>query len=430
MGDLRNKIRSMVRNEFARRLVGEAYEQQNADTADATKAYRASNYDLTWSGLPEGGIDKKKPDAPSPEATKTDFVRWFLKTYVNAANSTLNLTPEQRDRVMAVLGPVKDDPDQFVEMINKERELVFGASNYRSDPDPVYKLLQAYTGAKSMIPRIHGSSDDLDKLVPDDGTDADKRKYNVAKDGEEKQTGILDMFASDPTESGTKERVRQRLNAAMEHLGGEDVIHLLKFLKDPNTSKGVREDVLNDLEELGIVIGEAMEQYTNLFVKAMVPAFRNVTSADDDASLKSAFAQGLVSFQKVLEANGVARMGSQEIDVFSEVFNEDVGEGKTVLDLVIAASKNPGSADVYMDEIKAAALDVFRTEYADRQTNFNTMGDFVDANAEVKRLRQEVYGTVARRGRPAASPGEIGGPAPAAPAADVKRPRGRPPKAR
>lgn len=92
MGDLRNKIRSMVRNEFARRLVGEAYEHQNADTADATKAYRASNYDLTWSGLPEGGIDKKKPDAPSPEATKTDFVRWFLKTYVNAANSTLNLS--------------------------------------------------------------------------------------------------------------------------------------------------------------------------------------------------------------------------------------------------------------------------------------------------------------------------------------------------
>jgi hypothetical protein len=378
--ELRKKVRTMIRNEVAARLVAEA------DAGE--KLYRSSNYDVVWDGLKPG----TKSATPSPEATKADFVRWFVRQYIESPTSVLKMTPEKRAEVVAKFKPVVASPDKFVELLNKERGLVFGGSNYQDDPDPVMKIVQAYKGSKRMIKPLKSVEADLNRLVPDEEAEGDAA-YDVLPDSE-KKAAIARTLKLDPTETTTTQSVANRYDKALEHLKGDKSVELIAFLKDGSVDQASKAEAFQNLEKLGKLMDAGINKYINLFIAKMLPAFKN---AKDEQSQQKAFAKGLVDFKDAIKV----KMGSQEIDVFNAVFEAPVGQGKTVLDMVMAAAKNPGSADVYVDEIRAAAEDVFREEYFNRQTNFNSLGDFIDSLPEVREARDSLFSTVARkRGRP------------------------------
>lgn len=387
MEELRNKVRSMVRKELATRLL-EAEEPKRPEK----KLYRSSNYDVIWDGFPSG----KTSTAPAKEATKADFVRWFVKQYIESPTSVLRMDAKRKADVLAKFSGLVTQPDKFVEELNKERELVFGGSNYQDDPDPVSKLLQAYKGAKRMVKPLNSVEADLNRLVPDDAPEGDNA-YDVLPDSE-KKAAIARTLKLDPTETTTAQSVANRYDKALEHLKGEKAVELIAFLKDGTVDKADKLEAFANLEKLNTLLEKGIKTYSALFASKMLNAFK--TAKDDENSQKKAFAKGILDFKDAIKV----KMGSQELDVFNAVFDAPVGSGKTVLDIVMAAVKNPRSMDIYIEEVIAAAEEVFRTEYFDRQTNFNSLGDYIDNQPDVRSAREALFNTVAKkRGRPKGS---------------------------
>jgi len=92
MGQLRDKIRTMVRNEFAARMIEEA----KKGGYNGKTVYRSSKYIDIWNDLPMG----KASSNISDKATKFDLVRRMM-TMLNKADqerstAPMYLEPEQR----------------------------------------------------------------------------------------------------------------------------------------------------------------------------------------------------------------------------------------------------------------------------------------------------------------------------------------------
>lgn len=411
MGQLRDKIRDMVRKEFTARLIKEA----------EGKVYRHSNYETDWSNLESGSAS----DQPTDEASKHDFVRWFMKSYVKSG-STLRLEGDQLNRVSAMLQAVANDPDKFIETLNKERELVFGESNFRSSADPAATVLGMYMKFKDLRGHLSNTRD-FDAVKLDDAGEGEEKIYDVDKNLTSK-ADIARMLSSDPTETTTEMSVVNKVESALKHIGSDKIKDLLRLFKSNDATTEDRKEIRDSLTKLSKLINKGIDTYSYKFTESMIDAFDGV-SEDDEEAQRRAFAVGLVEFK---EAIGV-RIGSQEIDVFNDVMEAPV-ESTDVFELVMKAAQNPDNADIYFDEILAAAREVFVDEY-NKQGNFNSLGDYIDAMPEVKAVRNTLE-TIARRGRPAGSTKEVmaaraaAEPAPAAaPVGEPKR-RGRPPKAR
>ena len=388
MSQLREMIRKMVRNEFAARIVAEA---EGEEAKKGEKIYRHSNYVAAWSDLPPG----KMSGEPSNEASKSDFVRWFMAQYVKP-NSSLRLD-NRYNAVRALLEPLQDNTDKFVEALNKDRELVFGSSNYRSATDPVSAILDVYLKFKEMRGHLSKTTA-FDHVKVDSGSEDGEeagKTYDVDPNLTSK-ADIAKMLGADPTETTTEQSVGNKVESALKHLGVDKVKDLLRLYKSNDSSTEEKAEIKANLTKLGKLVTKAVDSYAYKFTESMIDGFDGVDENDEE-SLQRAFANGLVAFKESL---GV-RMGSQEIDVFNEVMEETVSRDKTVLDLVIAAAQNADNADLYFDEILAAARPVFIREY-NRQSNFNSLGDYIDGMPEVKAVRTALE-TIARRGRPAGS---------------------------
>lgn len=391
MGQLRDVIRQMVRNEFASRIVAEAKNE---------KIYRHSNYVSAWADLDMGssGAD------PSEKGSKHDFVRWFMIQYIKE-NTPLHFDQEDLAEVMSVLKPLADKPDEFIEALNKNRELVFGNSNFRDIPDPVHTIVDNYMKFKALRSHLAKTKtfdnvklEDEDEGEEGEGEDKEESmSYDVDKNLVQR-TEILKMLGSDPTETTTKMTVGNKLDSALKNVGAEKVKDVLRLYKSDDASTEEKEEVKAIFTKLAKAINKGIDTYSYKFTETMIDAFDGV-SEDDEDSQRHAFAEGLVNFK---DAIGVP-IGSQEIDVFNEVMEESV-ENKTILDLVIAAAKNPDNADIFFDEILTAAREVFVSEY-NKQGNFNSLGDFIDKMPETKAARNELE-TVARRGRPKGAKGK------------------------
>jgi hypothetical protein len=411
MGQLRDTIRQMVRNKFASRMVAEAKKDE--------KVYRHSNYVGAWSELANGSASGQ----PSSEGSKYDFVRWFMSQYAKAG-TPLHLEGEDLAKAESILRPLVGKPDEFIEALNKNRELVFSDSNFRSSPDPVATILDNYSKFKDLRSHLI-STRDFDAVKLDDEQEKEK-VYDVDPTLTSK-ADIAKMLSVDPTETTTEMSVGNKVESALKHVGADKVKDILRLYKSNDSSTEEKEEIKANFMKLAKAIKKGIDTYSYKFTETMIDVFDGVTEEDEDAQ-RHAFAEGVVNFK---DAIGV-RIGSQELDVFNEVMDQDAG-GKPVLDLVIAAAKNPDNADIYFDEILEAAKEVFVDEY-NKQGNFNSLGDFIDAMPEVKAVRNTLE-TIARRGRPAGSTKEVMGaraatapPAPP-PSAEPKR-RGRPPKSR
>lgn len=102
MGQLRNTIRTMVRNEFAARMVEEA-KASTKKGYDAKTVYRSSKYIDMWNDLSKG----KPTLVVTEDPTKFDFVRRMVSLLNKAdqerSTSPIHLEPEQRQKLSSFL---------------------------------------------------------------------------------------------------------------------------------------------------------------------------------------------------------------------------------------------------------------------------------------------------------------------------------------
>jgi len=413
MGQLRDKIRTMVRNEFAARMIEEA----KKGGYNGKTVYRSSKYIDIWNDLPMG----KASSNISDKATKFDFVRRMM-TMLNKADqerstAPMYLEPEQKAAALKVLKPLVNDPNEFVETMNKERGIVFGQAygetvggKLRSHPDPVAYLLTQYLDDKDVLKSLGNIEGDA-PAVTDDPTTDDEGEYDIIP-GTTSKADIARELAKDPSETTTEMSVLNRLKKAMKHLTNDQNMAILEFIKDPDMESADKKELLTSIEKLTKVVGGAAQKYSEMFVGAQIAAAKTIKDVENFDQVEKARTQGVKKFVDALKTAGVFSTGVNrntfnpaENNVFDAAL--DAQEGRySVHDMIVIAAKKPDQAALFRDEAIASVKSTFVSEM-DKQTNFNTLGDFTDTLPEAKEIRQKIFNTLEKRGRKAGSTKEV-----------------------
>lgn len=413
MGQLRDKIRTMVRNEFAARMIEEA----KKGGYNGKTVYRSSKYIDIWNDLPMG----KASSNISDKATKFDFVRRMM-TMLNKADqerstAPMYLEPEQKAAALKVLKPLVNDPNEFVETMNKERGIVFGQAygetvggKLRSHPDPVAYLLTQYLDDKDVLKSLGNIEGDA-PAVTDDPTTDDEGEYDIIP-GTTSKADIARELAKDPSETTTEMSVLNRLKKAMKHLTNDQNMAILEFIKDPDMESADKKELLTSIEKLTKVVGGAAQKYSEMFVDAQIAAAKTIKDVENFDQVEKARTQGVKKFVDALKTAGVFSTGVNrntfnpaENNVFDAAL--DAQEGRySVHDMIVIAAKKPDQAALFRDEAIASVKSTFVSEM-DKQTNFNTLGDFTDTLPEAKEIRQKIFNTLEKRGRKAGSTKEV-----------------------
>lgn len=414
MGQLRDKIRTMVRNEFAKRMIEEA----KRGSYNAKTVYRSSKYIDMWNSLPKG----KAGSEVSPTATKLDFVRRVMrmlnKSDLERSTAPIYLEPEQKAQALALLEPLVNNPDEFMETMNKERGIVFGQAygdivggKLRSHPDPVAYLLTQYLADKDVLKSLDNVEADAPAAPAVAPAGEEEGEYDIIP-GTASKADIARALSSDPTETTTEMSVVNRLKKAMKHLTNEQNLEILEFIKDPTVDKAEKASLMSDLEKISRLTKNASGKYATLFIDSMIAAMKNVTDVEDDKQVDKAVLAGRKKFVDALTTAGAfsttvnkGAINPYEFNVFADVLDRTEGRW-TVLDMILIAAKKPAQTAVYRDEAIAAAKEGFEEEM-EKQTNFNTLGDFADVMPDVKEIRSNLFKTLEKRGRKAGSTKEV-----------------------
>ena len=407
---LRETIRTMVRNEFATRILAEAEAESSAKTV-----YRSSKYIDIWKDIPMGKATSTVTSTP----TKHDFVRRVMKEINKSSNSTAKifLKPEYREKAISMLTPLMSDPDEFVETLNKERELIFGSANsgnsggnLRSAPDPVHILVQEYLQHKDVLKTMEGAPVDGPGPAVKDDTE-EEGEYDIIPGTTSKAT-VSRMLSQDPTETTTEMSVGNRLSKAMKHLSNDRNLEILEFIKDADMDKSDKVSIMSDLEKISSLAKKGLTDYSTMFVDSMIEAAKAVKDVENFDQLEKARTVGLKKFvAKLTDAGTFSKavnkemMNPAEEEVFDHVLDKNVGR-HTVAEMLVIAAKKPASTALFRDEALATAIKEFSREM-NRQTNFNTLGDYTDTLPEMKEVRANLFKTLEKRGRKPGSTKEV-----------------------
>lgn len=406
MGQLRDKIRNMVRREFAVRMLAEA------EKVTPKTVYRSSKYVDMWNDLPMGSPTKTVTDT----ATKHDFVRRMLsminKADVSMSTSAISLDPEEKDQALELLKPLASKPDEFIEAMNKDRELIFGNGKFRSHPDPVSALVIQYKADKDVLRSLESVEVDGSKGAAKAKVSADTEgEYDIIP-GATSKADIARMLSQDPTETTTEMSVLNRLTKAMKHLTNDQNMAILQFIKDPTVDSEDKASIMEDLQTIQNLVGVASKKYAEMFVDAQIEAAKSIRDIDDFDQVERSRTQGYQKFVAALRNAGTFSPAANkddinpaEYDVFDAVLDKRLGR-TDLHGFAIVAAKKPERAAIFRDEAVAAAKEAFEKEQR-KQTNFNTLGDFTDAMPEVKEARQNIFHTLERRGRKPGSTKEV-----------------------
>ena len=418
MGQLREKIRQMVRNEFAARILQEA---EKDDKYSGKTVYRSSKYIDIWNDMPMGKSTKEI----TPNPTKHDFVRYVMSMLQTADKENIStriyLEPKHQKIALSLLRPLANDPDEFVEKMNQERGIVFGqAYDYGPDfrgsklrdqsSDPVTFLLTKYKSHKEPLGLLTTKVADEPPVSIKADTEGE---YDIIP-GTTSKADIARMLSQDPTETTTEMSVLNRLKNAIKHLMGtpenkkEMTVKIFAFLQDPTIDKndkleGIKE-IMAEVDKLDVLINRAAERYSEMFVDAYVQAAKKIKNLDDFEQLEEARSNGYENFVAALRAAGTFSpavnrdtINPVENAVFDAALDQEVGN-TDVFNMIVVAAKRPDRAELFRDEAIASVKDTFLDEMK-KQTNFNTLGDFTSMQPEIKKVRQEVFDTIEKRGR-------------------------------
>lgn len=404
MGQFRDTIRQMVRSELANRLL----EITNEEKHDSKSVYRSSKYIDIWNDIPKG----EPTTEITPKPTKFDFVRRVMsmlsRSDKTGTTSAIHLEPEQKEKAIAVLSPYLKDPDEFIETMNKERGIVFGqvhggviGGKLRSAPDPVVVLLQQYLSDKEVLADLEANVKlDQPKKLQEKHEEGE---YDIIP-GATSKADIARSLSSDPTETTTEMSVLNRIEKAMNHLNKDKNLEILELLKDADVDKNDKASIMHDLEHITQIAKTASTKYATMFVDSMIDAMKRVKNVDSDKEVDDAIKAGIDKFTDSLKNAGTFsqsvnknQLNPYEFNVFTHVLDQQEGRW-SVLDMILIAAKKPAQSDMYRDEAVSVAKEAFEEE-ADKQTNFNSLGDFTDAMPEIKDIRQNIFSTLSKRGR-------------------------------
>lgn len=414
MGQLRNTIRTMVRNEFAARMVEEA-KASTKKGYDAKTVYRSSKYIDMWNDLSKG----KPTLVVTEDPTKFDFVRRMVSLLNKAdqerSTSPIHLEPEQKAEALKLLKPLVNDPDEFVETMNKERGVIFGQAygetvggKLRSHPDPVAYLLTQYISDKDVLKSMANVEPDAPAAKADA---AEEGEYDIIP-GTTSKADISRMLSQDPTETTTEMSVVNRLKKTMKHLTNDQNMAILEFIKDPNVESNDKKELISNLDKLNKLVGSAAQKYAEMFVDAHIAASKGIKDVENFDQVEKRRDQGNKKFVDALKTASVfstavnrGKINPAEFAVFDAAL--DAHEGRyTVHDMIVIAAKKPEQAELFRDEAVAAVKQSFMDEM-ETQTNFNTLGDFTDTLPAAKDIRQNIFNTLEKRGRKAGSTKEV-----------------------
>lgn len=415
MGQLREKIRQMVRNEFAARILQEA--EKDDKYSDKT-VYRSSKYVDIWNDIPLG----KPTTEITPTPTKHDFVRRIMNMLDKAdrqrSTSAIHLDSKQKRVALNLLRPLVNNPDEFVETMNKERGIVFGQAGddsegvrggkLRSHGDPVAYLVTQYKSDKDVLKSLEGVEADAPPATIKADTDGE---YDIIP-GTTSKANIARMLAKDPTETTTEMSVLNRLTKAMKHLTNEKNMAILAFIKDPDVNKADKLELMSDLEKIQKLANVGASKYSEMFVDAQIAAAKGIKDVEDFEEVEEARTQGYKKFVAALRAAGTFSpavnrdtINPEEYSVFDAALDKQEGRFD-IHSMLVLAAKKPERAALFRDEAIASVKDTFLDEMG-KQTNFNTLGDFTDTMPEMKEARQNVFNTLERRGRKPGSTKEV-----------------------
>lgn len=416
MGQLREKIRKMVRDEFAARILQEA--EKDDKYSDKT-VYRSSKYVDIWNDIPLGKPTKEI----TPTPTKYDFVRRVMSMLDKAdsqrSTSAIYLNPEQKQVALNLLKPLVNNPDEFVETMNKERGIVFGQASgdevegsrggkLRSHGDPVAYLVTQYKSDKDVLKSLESVEADAPPATIKADTEGE---YDIIP-GTTSKADIARMLAKDPTETTTEMSVLNRLSKAMKHLTNEKNMAILAFIKDPDVNKADKLELMSDLEKIQKLASVGASKYSEMFVDAQIAAAKGIKDVEDFEEVEEARTQGYKKFVAALRAAGTFSpavnrdtINPEEYSVFDAALDKQEGRFD-IHSMLVLAAKKPERAALFRDEAIASVKDTFLDEMG-KQTNFNTLGDFTDTMPEMKEARQNVFNTLERRGRKPGSTKEV-----------------------
>jgi hypothetical protein len=333
------------------------------------------------------------------------------------STAPMYLEPEQKAAALKVLKPLVNDPNEFIETMNKERGIVFGQAygetvggKLRSHPDPVAYLLTQYLDDKDVLKSLGNIEGDA-PAVTDDPTTDDEGEYDIIP-GTTSKADIARELAKDPSETTTEMSVLNRLKKAMKHLTNDQNMAILEFIKDPDMESADKKELLTSIEKLTKVVGGAAQKYSEMFVDAQIAAAKTIKDVENFDQVEKARTQGVKKFVDALKTAGVFSTGVNrntfnpaENNVFDAAL--DAQEGRySVHDMIVIAAKKPDQAALFRDEAIASVKSTFVSEM-DKQTNFNTLGDFTDTLPAAKEIRQKIFNTLEKRGRKAGSTKEV-----------------------
>lgn len=264
-----------------------------------------------------------------------------------------------------------------------------------------------------MIDRLHDRISEITADYTDMFTDSMFEAFSMVGLPEEgevnpseeafNQQNILNQVLASVAPGASANDVTILKRAVLAPMGdGTNVLETImnKSASDPGVLDAVTKTIMDTLETSDLEmefrgtgdatdIGastKAYEDFVRRFVSELFDAF-----TEEGPELQQAFAEGVADFAAKLKAAGVRRgVGSPELTVFESILMADVDGTRRVVDLLLNDdAENP----VAYDEVWQAAYEKFRSEN-DKQTLFNSLGDYIDIQPDIKELRDEVFDTV------------------------------------
>lgn len=293
-------------------------------------------------------------------------------------------------RIKSAMGKMENSPEvkQIIRfLLNKNRDESQGEFVMSSIDELMDKVLEATAGYTDLF--VDSMFEAFSKVaLPEEGESDSEAAFN--------QQSAFNAAIADLAPNASAHDIaifKKALNADMGNGMNVHELILNSSASDPGVRSALIKAVMEVFETNTLELeasfyaegadGDArFEQFVAEFVDAMFDAF-----TEEGPEMQQAFAEGVADFAAKLQASGVKKpIGSQEIGVFESILLSDVDGQRRIVDIFLNSDAEDAAA---YDEVWQASFEKFKSEL-DKQTLFNSLGDYIDSQPEIIALRREV----------------------------------------
>ena len=293
-------------------------------------------------------------------------------------------------RIKSAMGKMENSPEvkQIIRfLLNKNRDESQGEFVMSSIDELMDKVLEATAGYTDLF--VDSMFEAFSKVaLPEEGESDSEAAFN--------QQSAFNAAIADLAPNASAHDIaifKKALNADMGNGMNVHELILNSSASDPGVRSALIKAVMEVFETNTLELeasfyaegadGDArFEQFVAEFVDAMFDAF-----TEEGPEMQQAFAEGVADFAAKLQAAGVKKpIGSQEIGVFESILLSDVDGQRRIVDIFLNSDAEDAAA---YDEVWQASFEKFKSEL-DKQTLFNSLGDYIDSQPKIIALRREV----------------------------------------